>query len=274
MVWPSFMEVTFRRWFDATATQIAMFHTFFNTVCTVLFLPFCSVFVKISQILIKDKKRKKAVETYLDERMLSSPSLALSQIEKEMVLLADISMDAFRKSYRSFSEREPSLIGPTHKLIERANEMSQNIVNYLIRLSAQSKLSEEKDISDIHSNIGDIMRIAEIADNLTKYTRRSIDQNLVFSDSVKAELRKMVEKIEELFMLTKKIIVERDKALLPQIDSTEDEIDAFRKRLIDSHIERLNTGECRPESSSVFINLVSNLERLGDHLTYIAHTVQ
>ena len=152
--------------------------------------------------------------------------------------------------------------------------MSQNIVNYLIRLSAQSKLSEEKDISDIHSNIGDIMRIAEIADNLTKYTRRSIDQNLVFSDSVKAELRKMVEKIEELFMLTKKIIVERDTALLPQIDSTEDEIDAFRKRLIDSHIERLNTGECRPESSSVFINLVSNLERLGDHLTYIAHTVQ
>lgn len=274
MVWPSFMEVTFRRWFDATATQIAMFHTFFNTVCTVLFLPFCSVFVKISQILIKDKKRKKAVETYLDERMLSSPSLALSQIEKEMVLLADISMDAFRKSYRSFSEREPSLIGPTHKLIERANEMSQNIVNYLIRLSAQSKLSEEKDISDIHSNIGDIMRIAEIADNLTKYTRRSIDQNLVFSDSVKAELRKMVEKIEELFTLTKKIIVERDTALLPQIDSTEDEIDAFRKRLIDSHIERLNTGECRPESSSVFINLVSNLERLGDHLTYIAHTVQ
>ena len=152
--------------------------------------------------------------------------------------------------------------------------MSQNIVNYLIRLSAQSKLSEEKDISDIHSNIGDIMRIAEIADNLTKYTRRSIDQNLVFSDSVKAELRKMVEKIEELFTLTKKIIVERDKALLPQIDSTEDEIDGFRKRLIDSHIERLNTGECRPESSSVFINLVSNLERLGDHLTYIAHTVQ
>lgn len=274
MVWPSFMEVTFRRWFDATATQIAMFHTFFNTVCTVLFLPFCSVFVKISQILIKDKKRKKAVETYLDERMLSSPSLALSQIEKEMVLLADISMDAFRKSYRSFSEREPSLIGPTHKLIERANEMSQNIVNYLIRLSAQSKLSEEKDISDIHSNIGDIMRIAEIADNLTKYTRRSIDQNLVFSDSVKAELRKMVEKIEELFTLTKKIIVERDTALLPQIDSTEEEIDGFRKRLIDSHIERLNTGECRPESSSVFINLVSNLERLGDHLTYIAHTVQ
>ena len=84
----------------------------------------------------------------------------------------------------------------------------------------------------------------------------------------------MVEKIEDLYTLTKRLIVEKDTALLPQIDQTEEQIDAFRKRLIDSHVERLNTGECHPESSSVFINLVSNLERLGDHLTYIAHTVQ
>lgn len=274
MLWPSFMDVTLRRWFAATATQIAMFHTFFNTVCTLIFLPFCNVFVRISKLLIKDKRTNAVTETYLDERMLSSPSLALSQIEKEMVLLADLSMQAFRTSYRSFCELDQTLIGPTHKLIERANEMSQNIVDYLIRLSAQSMLSEEKDISDIHSNIGDIMRIAEISDNLTKYTRRSVDQNLVFSDSVKAEMQKMVGKIEELYVFTKQLIVEKNAELLPQIDQTEEQIDAFRKRLIDSHIERLNSGECRPESSSVFINLVSNLERLGDHLTYIAHTIK
>lgn len=274
MLWPSFMDVTLRRWFAATATQIAMFHTFFNTVCTLIFLPFCNVFVRISKLLIKDKRTNAVTETYLDERMLSSPSLALSQIEKEMVLLADLSMQAFRTSYRSFCELDQTLIGPTHKLIERANEMSQNIVDYLIRLSAQSMLSEEKDISDIHSNIGDIMRIAEISDNLTKYTRRSVDQNLVFSNSVKAEMQKMVGKIEELYVFTKQLIVEKNAELLPQIDQTEEQIDAFRKRLIDSHIERLNSGECRPESSSVFINLVSNLERLGDHLTYIAHTIK
>ncbi len=274
MLWPSFMDVTLRRWFAATATQIAMFHTFFNTACTLIFLPFCNVFVRISKLLIKDKKTNAVTETYLDERMLSSPSLALSQIEKEMVVLADLSMQAFRTSYRSFCELDQTLIGPTHKLIERANEMSQNIVDYLIRLSAQSMLSEEKDISDIHSNISDIMRIAEISDNLTKYTRRSVDKNLVFSDSVKAEMQKMVGKIEELYVLTKQLIVEKNAELLPQIDQTEEQIDAFRKSLIDSHIERLNSGECRPESSSVFINLVSNLERLGDHLTYIAHTIK
>lgn len=274
MLWPSFMDDTLRRWFAATATQIAMFHTFFNTVCTLIFLPFCNVFVRISKLLIKDKRTNAVTETYLDERMLSSPSLALSQIEKEMVLLADLSMQAFRTSYRSFCELDQTLISPTHKLIERANEMSQNIVDYLIRLSAQSMLSEEKDISDIHSNIGDIMRIAEISDNLTKYTRRSVDQNLVFSDSVKAEMQKMVGKIEELYVFTKQLIVEKNAELLLQIDQTEEQIDAFRKHLIDSHIERLNSGECRPESSSVFINLVSNLERLGDHLTYIAHTIK
>ena len=69
-------------------------------------------------------------------------------------------------------------------------------------------------------------------------------------------------------------VLERESGLLPRIDQAEDDIDAMRKRLIDRHIERLNQGECRAESSGVFINLVSNLERLGDHLTYIAYTVQ
>ena len=84
----------------------------------------------------------------------------------------------------------------------------------------------------------------------------------------------MVERIETLYTLTKRAVLERDAGLLPQIDQMEEEVDAMRKRLIDRHIQRLNQGECRAESSGVFINLVSNLERLGDHLTYIAYTVQ
>lgn len=79
--------------------------------------------------------------------------------------------------------------------------------------------------------------------------------------------------MEELYSLTKQIISEKDATLLAKADQVENEIDGFRKRLIDGHIERLNAGICRPESSGVFINLVSNLERLGDHLTYIAYTV-
>ena len=273
LFWPSFMEVTFRQWFPAPATQIAMFHTFFNVTGTILFLPLCRGFVKVSELLIREKQAE-PVPTYLDERMLSSASLAISQLEKEQVRLSDTAMEAFRTGYRSFAGKDKALIAPTHQLIDRANGISQAMTDYLIRLSAKSKLADERSISNLHSNLGDIMRVAEIADNLTKYAQRSIDGGLDFSGSVKEELDVMVERIETLYTLTKRAVLERDAGLLPQIDQMEEEVDAMRKRLIDRHIQRLNQGECRAESSGVFINLVSNLERLGDHLTYIAYTVQ
>lgn len=272
LCWPGFMEDTFRRWFPTAATQIAMFHTLFNVTCTGLFLPFCGWFVKMSELLIREKKTPEP-ETFLDERMLSSASLAISQAEKEMMRLADTAMEAFRTGYRSFEEKDKTLIEPTHQLIDRANSICHAMVNYLIRLSAQSKLTEERDISDLHSNLGDIMRIAEIADNFTKYAQKSMDNGLNFSDGVMKELSGMVEQVERLYTLTKRAVLEKEPMLLPQIDRAEDCIDELRKQLINGHIQRLNQGECRAESSGVFINMVSNLERLGDHLTYIAHTV-
>lgn len=272
LCWPDFMDLTFRRWFPAAATQIAMFHTFFNVTCTVLFLPFCGWFVKASQRLIPEEEVQ-APESYLDERMLYSPSLAVSQLERELLRLSDTAMEAFRTAYRSFDEKDKSLIEPAHQLIDEANVISQGMVSYLIRLSARSELSEERSISNLHDNLGDIMRIAEIADNFTKYTQKCIKQNLDFSDSVKEELRDMVGRVEELYILTKEAIVEKDTRLLPRIDRVENQVDGLRKRLIDSHIQRLNQGACKAESSGVFINLVSNLERMGDHLTYIAHTI-
>ena len=272
-LWPSFMEVTFRQWFSAPATQIAMFHTFFNVTCTILFLPLCGGFVRVSELLIRDKAPETA-PTFLDERMLSSASLPISLLDKELVRLSDTAMEAFRTGYRSFAKKDRDLVAPTQELIDQANTISQTMTDYLIRLSAQSKLADERSISDLHSNLGDIMRIAEIADNLTKYAQRSIDKGLDFSETVRGDLDGMVGRVEDLYALTKRAVLDKDVSLLPQIDRVEDDIDALRRRLIDSHIQRLDRGECRPGSSGVFINLVSNLERLGDHLTYIAHTIQ
>mgnify|MGYP004648242795 CR=1 FL=1 len=273
LLWPSFMEVTFRRWFWEPATQIAMFHTAFNVICTILFLPFCHAFVSLSKCIIREKQGETEI-TFLDDRMLSSASLALSQIEKETVRLSEVAMDAFRTGYRSFINRDRDLIPKTQKLIGRANTISCAIVNYMIRLSAQSSLPEEEHISDLRSNVGDVMRIAEIADNFTKYTQRSIDDDLVFSDHVKTEIGAMVNRVEDLYAYTVQLLQTHDLSLMPVIDGAENDIDAFRKNLIDSHVRRLNNGECKPECSSIFINLVSNLERLGDHLTYIAYTVK
>lgn len=272
MCFPQFMQVTFAKWFSAPATQIAMFHTFFNVACTVIFLPFCNLFVKISEFLIKEKKADSV--TNLDERMFASPSIAIAQLEKEMLLLSDTAMAAFRTAYQSFDKADTSLIVSAQKQIAAAGEIYSRVISYLVQLSAQSNLADEQRIADLHNNLGDIMRIAEIADNFTKYTKKTVEHKLEFSDSVKAELREMVGSIERLYKLTSELISDKNSNLLVDIDFEENKIDNYRKRLINDHIRRLNEGKCKPESSGVFINLVSNIERLGDHLTYIAYTVK
>ena len=84
----------------------------------------------------------------------------------------------------------------------------------------------------------------------------------------------MVDFIHRLFQCTKELILTGDLTLLPHIDSIEEKIDNYRKTLIDDHIDRVNSGVCTPAISSVYINLVSNLERLGDHITYVAHSFE
>ena len=273
--WKDFNTVTFAKWFPgAEAVQIAMFHTFFNGLCTLIFFPFTGMFVKIANVLIKDKEVQEEVICSLDERMISNPALALDQSRLESVKLADISMDAFLSSYDAFVNKNLSKIDEVHKKIDKANALNKCIADYVIKIASKTAGNDEKIISDLYNNLGDIMRIAEIADNFTKYTKRQVDFNLTFSPEIIDKVTVMVNRVNELYLLTKELVVNKNKALLGEIEVVEESIDNMRKSLIDEHIERLNSGKCKPENSSIFINMVSNLERLGDHLTYIAYTVK
>ena len=274
LIWKDFNVVTFARWFPgAEAVQIAMFHTFFNCICTLIFFPFTGAFVKIATLLIKDKVKEEKICS-LDDRMLSNPSLAIDQSNLEAIKLADISMEAFLSSYNAFLNKDLSEVQEVHKKIDKANLLNKAITDYVIKISAKTVGENEKYISDLYNNLGDIMRIAEIADNFTKYTKRQIDDNLSFSPEIIDKVTIMVNKVNDLYVLTKELLINKNKDLLKEIDDVEESIDNMRKSLIDEHIERLNCGKCKPENSSIFINLVSNLERLGDHLTYIAYTVK
>lgn len=273
-LFPSFMDVTFKQWFAGnTSVQIAMFHVFFNVVCTIIFLPMTSLFVKISQLVIRDKKKEKTV-SYLDERMISSPSIATSLAEKELFIVADVAMKAFLDSYKAFEKRDTSASSKILAEVEKTTDLSQNLIDYMIKISGYCSQKEEEKIAALHNCVGDVVRIADIADNFTKYTRREVEKDMEFSDGVIDEVSDMVKNIDSLYALTKQAVLGSNKNILPEVDRVEEKIDAYRKSLIDGHIERLNKGLCKPESSSIFINLVSNIERLGDHLTYIAHSVE
>ena len=274
LLYKNFMADTFGRWFASPATQIAMFHTFFNVICTIIFLPFTSLFVKLSTKIIPEKNKKKEV-FFFDKRMLLSPMIAVDKLTEETVNLADRAYNAFTDAFNSFIEKDYQTRGKISKEAEETLSYSRTITDYLIELSAHCKsVDEEKRVSDLHNNIGDILRIAEIADNFLKYTKKEREKNLEFSAATITQFKTLKTKLNELFNLVKSVLIKKDLSLLPEVEKRENEIDEMKKKAVEEHILRLNSGECKPENSDVFINSVSNLERLADHLTYIADTVK
>ena len=234
LCWKDFNNVTFAKWFSGVpAVQIAMFHTFFNTFCTIIFLPFTNCFVKIANLLIKDKKEKEEVICTLDERMLSNPAVAIDQTVNESMRLADIAMTAFRTAYDAFLSRSLQQCNDAQKLIEKAYVLNKSITNYLINISSNCGSREEKSITDLHNNLGDIMRIAEIADNFTKYTKTEVERNLEFSPEIIHKVTIMTGKLDELFALTKQTILTADASLLDKVFAVEEDVDGMRKSLID-----------------------------------------
>ena len=108
---------------------------------------------------------------------------------------------------------------------------------------------------------------------MMKYTRKEVEKNLSFSNSVIEGINTVREKLNEQFLLKCELFENYTKKKVKKSDDIENCIDQTRSQLINHHIKRLEEGKCSPESNSVFINLISNLERAGDHLSYVAHTI-
>ena len=274
LLWPSFMEVTFKRWFaDTPATQIAMFHTFFNVICTLVFLPFINLFVYVSKLLIKDKK-KESVTSFIDDRFLKTPAVALAQAGKETLRLGKLSMETLSLAIEAFKNKNEDAEAKIKENVSNLEELNQALLTYLVKV-ASTQLSDEDEnyVSKLHSILNDFYREVEIADNMMKYTKSVISLDLKFSNHVYEQIDELNQKLSLQYENIVKLFEEDNKAILFVIDDLEEEIDNMRSKMIKQHIERLENNECSPASSGVFINLVSNLERAGDHLNYIAHTL-
>lgn len=276
----TFSEVVLQKLFPGhIETQIAMFHTFFNVVATCLFLPFIKLFVKLANLLVKDKKveekeeQKEVIE--LDERLLRQPSVALSRLYEDTGKVMEHAMGTMDIAFTAFLDKD---VSAKEKVAERNVALARTnkgMIEYLIKVSASSLvLDEEKTVSSLHYVLNDIIRIGELADNVTKYTNHYVNDELVFSGEVIEMLKGMYGKITELSCLSKEIFLTKDLSRMQELDALEDRIDKDRRRLVRTHIERLNEGKCQPQNSSVFINLVGNLERAADHITYVAHSVE
>ncbi|MBQ8658705.1 MAG: Na/Pi cotransporter family protein [Clostridia bacterium] len=263
---------------DALALQmrVSVFHVIFNVTTTLLLLPFVKQLVKFSQIVIKDKQQTKETASlkYVDDRLLAMPAVAIGQLTKEVFRMADMAMESLQVAFDGFINRDLDAVNKVAENNEQIIKLGERISDCLVRVSANNtSLSEEKTVSALHNNVGDIARVAELADNLTKYTRREVRDNLIFSEGINEKIGDMHDLLRQQYDTVKKVVLENDYAALPESDEIEDKVDNMRRELVAEHIQRLSQGKCRPENNTVFINLVSNLERIGDHLNFIAHSV-
>ena len=274
LLWPTFYADTFGVWFaGAPQTQLAMFHTFFNVSMTLLFIPFIKYFVHIATLLIKDKKTV-LYESMIDDRFLKTPSVAVMQVSKEVVRMGSLAMETLNVSIDAFVNHDYGAKETVVDKIKIIDAMNTDILEYLVKVSAADITpNESKYVSVLHHSLNDFYRAVEIADNMMKYTRHLVEDPLKFSDTVFEEINLFKSKLNDQFNHIQKVILQKDFKLLAEIDKLEDEMDKLRSQMINEHIARLERGECSPISSGVYINLVSNLERAGDHLHLIAHNV-
>ena len=278
--WTDMYDATLARWFPAAQTQVAMFHTFFNVICTVLFLPFARGFVKLSEILVQPRKHKgdhaeesEEQRSRLDKRLLATPAFAVDNATQEALDTLKSATLSLHTAVEGFVTRDTAKAAEVEKINGEMDENLQKIDAYLVQVSAYDvTLDLEKRIAALHSCLGDIHRVGELAQNVTKYTRRTEKDNLYFSPKVKDDIKDMFSLLDDMSIKAGKAMSSGDASLIEEVEDIENRIDATRKTLIKEHVKRLGSGECRPESSGVFINLVCNLERVGDHLNYIAHS--
>ena len=276
MIWNGFMDDFWTQIIHSAEMQLAFFHLAFNSICTLIFLPLTSLIVKTTEIIIRDKNTEEEIRiTFMDERMLSTPTVAIAQLQKETVAMGDRCMNNLHAAFTAFVERDVSAIEAVHSENDEITIISKQITDYLVKVSGEDvSVHDDQRISILYHALADLLRISEISDNVAKYTTTSVEKNLVFSEQIIEKLKTMYEDLSEMYKLAAAIFETKNKDGFASLEKIENEVDSMRKVLIDEHIARLNAGACSPKNSAVFINLVSNLERAGDHINFFAHTIE
>lgn len=251
---------------------VAAFHVMFNVISTVIMFPFAKYLVSISKLVFKDKKQKsRFVLQYIDDRILATPSIAVEQLLKETERIAVLTRQSLSLSVESFLRLDSSKSQKVKDIQEEVNFLVEEITRFLIKLSGYDLSGrDERVVSNLHYIISDFERIADLSSNIMRYTSNAESKNLAFSDAIIAEIKDMFEAIDSMYGYTMDDFIKRSNEHKREIDALEDEVDELRSRNLENHYQRMNKGECNPESGGIYVNTVNNLERAADHLKFIS----
>lgn len=258
---------------SANEVTIAVCHTLFNVLCTVIMLPASGLLEKLSYKLIKepagDNAKEKKVE--LDERLMTTPAVAIDRCRKVSNTMAEVSVNSLRSSLRLLTEYD-SEVAQQIAIDESAVDHYEDILgSYLVKLSTYPMSdSDSNEASKLLFVIGDLERISDHAMNILRSAQEIKDKSLEFTESAQAELKAIIGAVDEIVTLTLDAFVRGDAQAATLIEPLEQVVDVLKKQLRANHILRLQKGQCSIENGFVWSDILTNLERVSDHCSNIA----
>lgn len=254
-----------------TVRQIANAHTLYNIVNVAILLPFASLLVLASKRFVPGEEEDEGVLKYLDHRILETPSIAVLQAVKEVARMGIVAKETLRYAVDGFIKGDEKLLDNCFQKEDLVNAMEKEITQFLVLLSNSSLSSDENDlVTSLFHTINDIERIGDHAENIAELGQRKIDSALVFSEIGIGHLTEMTDFVYSMVEDSITALRNKDFQLARDVRKREDEVDRMEREYRESHIGRLNNYQCVPGSGVVFLDVISNLERIGDHCSNIA----
>ncbi|WP_418579583.1 Na/Pi cotransporter family protein [Hungatella sp.] len=267
---------------NITSVQISIFHTIFNLTNTALLFPFANQLVKLSGIFVpEDKKEPVATDEesetmkHLDERIFESPAFALETAAMEVVHMGQITMENVRRAMDAVLTKNADEVEDVYKTEQTINNMEKMLTEYLVKVNNLSLTERQKLIvNDLFYSINDIERVGDHAENLAEQAEYMVQHNISFSETGESDLHIICETAFKSFQHSIEARRKGDMDDVRKVSQYEDEVDTLEEELREKHIERLSAGKCDPSAGVVFLDLISNLERISDHAYNLAGYVK
>ena len=265
----------------ATPAGIAVVHSTFNVIATLILMPFSKGLVKLATLTIRDEagqtpdgKKEESRESeldLLDVRFLDSPSFAVDQSKRAAVRMAQIAENAVNLSLELLEGYDPEKAGEVERLEKLADTYEDELGTYLVKLSSRNLLESDSHVlSEILHCINDFERISDHALHIRERAGELFEKKLEFSDKAKKELKVMEDAVREILHLTVESFAKEDLAKCIQVEPLEEVIDDLDLEIKKRHVKRLQKGKCTIELGFILQDLTADLERISDHCSNVA----
>ncbi len=258
---------------NVSPLAIALVHTVFNIISTVILLPFCSLFEKLAMKTIKNKKDEKETDVFatLDERFLAMPSFAVEKCKELVCDMANIANDTFKKATSLFENYNVSVFDEVKEMETLVDKYEDKTSTYLVKIAAANMSAKDsKVVTELLHCIGDIERISDHALNIAEVAKEIHTKKINFSDEAKSDIAVITEAVTEILELAIEALINDDITIAKSVEPLEQVIDRINRKIRNGHISRLRQGDCTMELGFILSDLLTNYERISDHCSNIA----